>query len=33
MMFLLDTSVKTALIVFFYLLLSLLFGFVGWEGV
>jgi hypothetical protein len=33
MMFLLDTSVKTALILFFYLLLSTLLGFAGWHGV
>jgi hypothetical protein len=33
MMFLLDTSVKTALILFFYLLLSVLLGFADWHGV
>lgn len=33
MLFLLDTGVKASLIIFFYLLLSLLFNFVGWEGV
>lgn len=33
MLFFLDTGVKASLIIFFYLLLSLLFGFVGWEGV
>jgi hypothetical protein len=32
-LFLLDTSVKTALIVFCYLLLSTLLGFAGWHGV
>jgi hypothetical protein len=32
-LFLLDTGVKTALIVFCYLLLSTLLGFAGWHGV
>lgn len=33
MVWLLDVGVKTALVIFFYLLLSLVFNFVGWEGV
>jgi hypothetical protein len=33
MTFLLDLTIKVALILFFYLLLSTLFGFAGWHGV
>lgn len=33
MLFLLDTGVKASLIVFFYLLISVVLGFVGWKGV
>ena len=30
--FIADTFVKTAMIIFFYLLISIIFGAIGWEG-